>query len=434
MNEFLKLSSSSDAIKFLMDNLPNRKPEAEEIETSQSLGRILIEDVFSLKPLPEFSRSSVDGYAVRASDTFGASDTLPGYLAKVGDILMGESPTTKIKKGTCARIHTGGMLPEGADAVIMQEHTQIINNLGENKINIGASNWGNGGDIEILRSVSVGENVLLKGEDVSEGQIVLKAGKKIRPADIGGCMALGRTTIRVATKPIFGIISSGDEVIPTTQVPNPGQVRDVNSFTLGSLISQAGGIPVLYGIVPDNLDLLINTAKSAHKECDAIIISAGSSAGSRDKTADAISSLGKPGILVHGINIRPGKPTILAISDGKPVFGLPGNPVSALLIARLFIVPVVEKMLGAKEEINATVMAKLTVNVSSQAGREDWVAVKLSKKNREDHENGATEWIAEPVFGKSNYIFSLSTADGLMRIEEEKTGINAEEVVEVILL
>jgi molybdopterin molybdotransferase len=290
-------------------------------------------------------------------------------------------------------------------------------------------------EVEIARAVAEGENVIHVGEDVSTGQVVLTAGVRVYPAEIGGCMALGITQLRVAKIPKIGIISSGDEVIPPEQSPRPGQVRDINSYSLAALVDGVGGEPVLYGIVPDNLEAMKAAAAKALTECEAVVITAGSSASARDTTAEAIASLGAPGVLVHGVNVRPGKPTILAVCDGKAVIGLPGNPVSALVIAGLFVVPVIEKLLDLKVVCpRPSVLAKLTVNVPSQAGREDWIAVKLLLNGKWEMGEGEVRYLAEPVFGKSNLIFSLAAADGLARIPPDATGVGAGEMVEVVLM
>ncbi|MDO9347678.1 MAG: molybdopterin-binding protein, partial [Anaerolineales bacterium] len=370
--------------------------------------------------------STVDGYTVHAGDTFGASDSLPAYLKVIGEVPMGAEAQFALAPGEAAIIHTGGMLPEGANAVVMLENTQNVQRVerkerGENNNN-SANSPGTcvrgrcALEIEVLRAVADGENTIRAGEDVAEGQIVIPAGARIRPAEIGGLMALGITQLRVATKPKVGIISSGDEIIPPESDPRPGQVRDINSYTLAALVTRAGGEPVLYGIVPDKMAALKTVAARALAECGLVVITAGSSASARDMTADAIRSLGRPGELVHGVNIRPGKPTILAVCDGKAVIGLPGNPVSALVIAGLFVVPLIERLLGLPlDQPRPTLMAKLTINIPSQAGREDWVAVKLHPFpaiGRGD--GGEGEWLAEPIFGKSNLIFSLAAADGLV--------------------
>jgi molybdopterin molybdotransferase len=440
MPEFLRLCSPSEALQTLLQALPDRKPGTEWIDTTDSLGRITAEDVFSPHPLPEFLRSSMDGYAVQARDTFGASESQPGYLSQVGEVPMGDRPSFKLTPGTCALIHTGGMLPDGADAVAMLEYTQTIshNNDQTRKLRKGFVNSGHSqlnSEIEITRAVAEGENILGVGEDVAANQVILKGGVRIRAAEIGGCMALGIVKLRVAIIPKIGIISSGDELVFPRLRPRPGQVRDVNSYSLAAQVTQAGGEPILYGIIPDNLEAMNISASKALEECAAVVITAGSSASSRDITAEAISSLGRPGVLVHGVNVRPGKPTILAVCGGKEVIGLPGNPVSALVIAGLFVVPVIEKLLGLKAlRPRPSVLARLTVNIPSQAGREDWVAVKLVDNRKWEPKNGEARFLANPVFGKSNLIFSLASADGLVRIPPDETGISPGEMVEVVLM
>jgi molybdopterin molybdotransferase len=423
MPEFLKLSPPIESLNLLLRTMPDREPAVEKIDTAHALGRTLAEEIRAPHPLPEFSRSSVDGYAVRARDTFGASESMPGYLTLTGEVTMGAAPAFTVRPGTCALIHTGGMIPPGADAVVMLEYTQNVAATKEKT------------EIEIARAVAEGENVIRLGEDVAAGQVVLAAGERIRPAMIGGCMALGFTQLLVVVKPKVGIISSGDEVVDPAQRPAPGQVRDVNTYSLAALVTQAGGEPVQYGIVPDNLDAMKSIAAKALAECDALLITAGSSASARDTTADAIRSLGAPGVLVHGVSVRPGKPTILAVCDGKAVIGLPGNPVSALVIAGLFVVPVIEKLLGMKRvRPSPSVRAKLTVHLPSQAGREDWAAVRLTVNGEWKAGSEKPQWLAEPVFGKSNLIFSLAVADGLVRVEPDATGLSAGEVVDVVLL
>jgi molybdopterin molybdotransferase len=243
-------------------------------------------------------------------------------------------------------------------------------------------------------------------------------------------MALGITSIDVARKPRVGLISTGDEVIDPGRSPRPGQVRDVNSYTLAALVEKCGGAAVRYGIFSDQFTVLKDAAAGALSECDLVIITAGSSASTRDMTADVIRQLGEPGVLVHGINTRPGKPTILGVCDGKAVIGLPGNPVSALVNGYLFVMPVIEKLLNALPKPKASVQARLTVNLPSQAGREDWWPVKLNVHGR----SPAFNFEAEPIFGKSNLIFTLAAADGLLRIHPDATGLSAGEIVEIVLI
>lgn len=431
MPEFLHLSPPIESLHILLNKIPSRQIKTEIVSTECSLGRILAADVRAQCALPEFSRSAVDGYAVKAQDTFGVSETLPGYLSIIGEVPMGVGPEISIKKGTAALIHTGGMLPAGADAVIMLEDTQAIN---DGEIHEAVGKIGDRlPELEITRAVAEGENVISIGEDVKKGELVIPAGSRIRSVEIGGCMALGIMKLRVVKKPVIGIISTGDEIVSPEVSTNPGQVRDINSYMLASLLENAGGESIKYGIVADNLESLKSTASRALVECDVLLITAGSSASSRDTTAEAISSLGSPGVLIHGVNVRPGKPTILAVSNGKPVIGLPGNPVSAFVICRLFVLPVLEKLLGIKSILPApSVQASLTINLSSQAGREEWIAVKLVRMQKE----GSKEDIlgAEPIFGKSNLIFSLAKADGLIHIPANATGISTGEIVDVFLL
>jgi molybdopterin molybdotransferase len=444
MPEFLRLSLPIEALQTLLGALPDKKLGTELIDTPNALERILAEDLRALHPLPEFPRSTVDGYAVRARDTFGVSESIPVYITCVGEVEMGKTPFFTLGPGKCALIHTGGMLPEGADAVVMLEFTQMVGlpaHQGHKGVGTDTGLAGNEQtrtahvpEIEFMHAVAEGENVLSIGEDVAADQVVLEAGRRIRPAEIGGCMALGIIHLRVVIKPKIGIISTGDEVIQPEQIPLPGQVRDVNSYSLAALVKGAGGEPVSFGIVSDSLEALKAAAKKAVSTCEAVVITAGSSASARDTTAEAIASLGPPGVLVHGINVRPGKPTILGIGGGKPVIGLPGNPVSALVIARLYVIPVIEKLLGARPKPKPFVKAKLLVNIPSQAGREDWVAVKLLENDRRFKGNGDAFYLAEPVFGKSNLIFSLVAADGLVRIPPEETGISAGEIVDVELI
>jgi molybdopterin molybdotransferase len=421
MPEFLTLLPPDAARTLLLSHLSTPIIGSESIAVTSSLGRFTASDIFAPHPLPDFPRTTVDGYAVRARDTFGASDSLPAYLALIGEVPMGDSPSFEIGAGQCALIHTGGMLPKGADAVVMLEYTQHIVGAGSPRP-----------EIEIFKSVADGENLIRIGEDVAQGQLVIPKGTLIRPAEIGGLMALGFTSIQAAKKPRVGLLSTGDEVIDPSQTPRYGQVRDINSYTLGALVEKTGGEAIRYGIFSDSFQVLQEAAAKALSECDVIIITAGSSASTRDMTAEVIRTLGEPGVLVHGINTRPGKPTILGVCYGKAVIGLPGNPVSALVNGYLFVVPVIEKLLGALPKPKSTVMAKLTVNLPSQAGREDWWPVKLlpSPKGRGQGEGLS----ADPIFGKSNLIFTLASADGLLRIHPDATGLSAGEIVEVMLI
>jgi molybdopterin molybdotransferase len=412
MPEFLKLIEPSIAIKGLLDLVPTPSSEkVDHISTEDSLFRVISRDYFAKEPSPPFSRSTVDGYAVRAQDSNGANDSLPMYLKVIGEVLMGQKASFVLNEGEAVLIHTGGMLPQNANAVVMLENTQVSRK----------------DEVEIHRTVSRDENTIQKGEDVQKGDLIISKGSQIRAMEIGGLLSQGINKIDVYPIPCIGIISSGDEVVPPTKDISDGQIRDINSYTLANLIKGHGGNPVLYGISPDRLDDLKRLVQKAYSECDAVLVTAGSSVSARDITKDVIASLGEPGIIVHGINIKPGKPTILAICGQKPVLGLPGNPVSAFVIASLFFVPILEKLAGITQSpIRPVVKAKLKINLSSIAGRTDYVPVKLSTVDN--------MLSAEPIFFKSNLIFSLVRANGLAIVPAEANGISAGEMVDVLLI
>lgn len=408
MPEFLTLVTPQHALDLAFQKLPV-SPAKELIATQEALGRITWQDIQSPQNLPDFRRSTVDGYAVLARDTNGASDGLPAYLDLVGEILMGKQPEFSITSSQCGLIHTGGMLPEGANAVVMLEDSQALET----------------GKVEIYRPVAPGDNLIEVGEDVKKGEIVILAGTRLRPAEIGGLMALGMTQVEVVKPPLIGVISSGDEVIPPDRKPDLGQVRDINSYTLGALLSDLGVGVHQYGIIPDNRKSLREVMAKALIECDHLIVTAGSSASARDLTAEIMNELGDPGVFVHGLQIRPGKPTILALAEHKLMIGLPGNPVSALVISQVVIRPILERLLGLKNpRPQPAIEAEISLNVASQAGREDWIPVKLTEKS-------PGTWQADPVFGRSNLIFILAKADGLVRIPSSVTGLEAGQVVTV---
>lgn len=411
MPEFLKLQTPADALQRFLETLPDgSRTEPERVATNDALNRVLAEAISAPHPLPPFARTTVDGYAVRAADTYSASERLPAYLELIGEVSMGQTTTLSVQTGQAVLVHTGGMIPEGGDAVIMLEDTQRA----------GPS------EIEVLKAVAVGQNVLVEGEDVKAGELVLEAGVKLRPQEIGGLMALGVTSVQVTRRPRVGILSTGDEVVPPEASPSAGQVRDVNSYTLSALVRSVGGEPILRGIIPDRYDALFEASREAHRADDVVVITAGSSVSTRDLTAQVIDALGEPGVLVHGVSIKPGKPTILAVADGVPMIGLPGNPVSALVVAGLFVVPVINRLLGLRKPSEASrVTARMSVNVAAETGREDYLPVRLSGSSQ--------DLLAEPIYGRSNLIFTLVRADGLVRIPADATGLAAGEEVEVRL-
>lgn len=411
MPEFLSLITPGEALEILF-NVLNPEVKSEIVQTERALGRVTTEDILSPQDLPDFKRSTMDGYAVLAKDTHGAGETLPAYLMIKDEVPMGDEPDFSLASQECALIHTGGMLPRDADAVVMVEDTQILES----------------GEIEVFRAVAKGENVIEVGEDISAGEIVIPKGTRLRPAEIGGLMALGFTSVSTAIPPVIGILSSGDEIVSPSQKTKPGEVRDINSYTLAALIEDLGGEVVHYGIIADSRDEMLKALEKAQQECDHLIVTAGSSASSRDLTAEIMNTLGDPGVLVHGISIKPGKPTIFAVSGEKVMIGLPGNPVSALVIAIVLVSPIIEAYLGIRgSRPKPALSAELTVNISSQTGREDWIPVRVIRTP----EGG---FHAEPVFGRSNLIFILARSDGLIRIPASATGLEAGTLVTVRLI
>lgn len=405
MPEFFTVLPPETALERLRAHLSPLPMET--VPLAQALGRVLARPIFAPEPLPAFPRSTVDGYAVRAADTFGATESLPAYLRLIGEIPMGQAPELSIGPGEAALIHTGGMLPPGADAVVMLERTQRLD----------------AETIEVLRPVAPGENVIGVGEDIPSGALAFPAAHRLRPQDLGALAALGVVEVPVVRQPRVAILGSGDEIVPPEHSPRPGQVRDVNTYSLIGLIRQHGGEPIPWGIAPDRLEALERMAREAFEAADILVFTAGSSVSARDLTATAIERLGPPGILAHGLAIRPGKPTLVAFCRGKPVLGLPGNPVSAFVVARMLLVPLLYILQGLEPPAPTLQPARLTHNIPSAPGRIDWVPVRLM--NREG------TWWAEPLFGKSNMIFTLARSDGLVMVPLDLNGLQAGEVVEV---
>jgi molybdopterin molybdotransferase len=416
MSEFFNVLPPDEARELLVENTTIRT-SPEVVSTYQALRRVTSSAIYAPHDLPSFNRSTMDGYAVRAADTFGASETLPAVLSVIGEVAMGREAEITLGAGESVEIHTGGMIPEKANAVVQVEHTQVV----------GTGDMGQGVfEIEVYKPVSVGQNLLIAGEDVQESSEVLAAGHVLRAQDIGGLLALGVTEVRVVKKPEVAIMATGDEIVDPSNSLEPGQVRDINSYTIGSLVEQSGGSADLLGVVADDFDSLYEAASLAVRDHDMLVITAGSSVSVRDMTVKVIDRLGKPGVLLHGVATRPGKPTVLGAVDGKPILGLPGNPVSAMVQFMLLGVPVVYRLQGVLNiPRRGLVWARISRNVASESGREDFIPARLRESNE-----GFT---ADPVFGKSNLIYTLVNADGLLRVPINKAGLEAGEWVEVHL-
>ena len=409
MREFFNVLSPNDALHVLGEHVTPRA-EMERVATRDALGRVTAEEIRSPEDLPAFPRATMDGFSVRSRDTFGASEGLPAYLEVVGEVPMGRPAQVSLSAGQAATAYTGGALAEGADAAVMVEHTQQVDET----------------TIEVVRPVAPGENVVQVGEDVKSGDLVRPAGHVLRPQDIGGLLALGITEVTVGRRPRVAIVSTGDELVPPEETLGPGQIRDINTYTISALVTQCGGIPVPVALVKDDFEVQCDAATLGLEQGDILVFSAGSSMSSRDKTAEVIGNLGSPGVLVHGISLKPGKPTIVGLVADKPVFGLPGNPVSAMVVFDLLVRPTIYWLSGcAQPPEPPSVRVRLLRDIASLAGREDYVQVRLV------HQNG--DLCAEPVFGKSNLIYTLIKADGVVKVSLDEGGLYAGQEVSVRL-
>ena len=412
--------SREEALKALAEHFAAPVPSVEQISISNSLGRVVAEEITSSEDLPEFDRSTMDGYAVRSADTFGAAESRPALLTLVGDILMGTMPERALAKGETMKIATGGALPVGADAVVMFEQTQPVD----------------AASIEVVKPVAPLENVIQAGDDVRKGETIFHPGHRVRPQDMAALAGVGITIIPVFEKPRIAIISTGNEIVPADSVPSPGCIRDSNSYNLEGLIIQTGGVPVKMGIIPDEYAPLREALERALKECSLVLLTGGSSVGTSDLTEKVINDAGKPGVLVHGVSIKPGKPLIVGLvgtpRNQVPVFGLPGHPAAVSICFDLFVKPILihlagEVTLPALEGVSSyrVVKAKLARSIASSPGREDHVRVMLEKKD-------GVLW-ARPVFGASGLISTLVKAVGTVVVPVNKIGIEAGEEVEVRL-
>ncbi|NOY65105.1 MAG: molybdopterin molybdotransferase MoeA [Nitrospirae bacterium] len=401
-----------EARKIILD-LPLKTLQSERIPIEEAYHRILSEDIYSQENLPGFKRSTMDGYAVCSADTFGASESLPVYLNIKGTIKMGMPAEIKINRGEAAEIPTGGMLPEGTDAVVMYEHTTRISDA----------------LVEILKPVAPGENIVMEDEDVRAGQVVLRKGHRLRAHDIGALAGIGITEVNVYKKPVVSIISTGDEIVPPAEPLSPGQVRDINSYNLYGLINQHGGVAVKKGIIRDEYSILRRVVEEALNDSNMVLITGGSSVGTRDYVSRIIDELGAPGVLFHRVTIKPGKPLIGGRINNTPVFGLPGHPVAVTVCFDNFVLPLLRRLTGENTRAylpdSRTVKARVTHNLSSPIGREDHVRVKIEQRN-------GSLW-AIPILGKSGLITTLVEADGIIVIPQHSSGIYEGDEVDVRL-
>ncbi|HZG86852.1 gephyrin-like molybdotransferase Glp [Paenibacillus sp.] len=378
------------------------------IAAADALGRVAAEEIASNEQVPAFARSTVDGYAVRAKDTFGSSDAIPAFLTIVGHVRMGRTPDKAVGEGEAQYIPTGGMLPPGADSVVMIEHVEEVGEL-----------------LNVFRQTAPGENVIQAGDDAQPGAPIVARGTRLRPQELGVLAAAGVVDVAVYPVPVVGLLSTGDEIVPPeTRTLAPGEVRDVNRVMIAGRLREAGAEVIDGGIVRDDLELFVRRARELFEQSDMLIISGGSSVGSRDFTVQALEALGEPGVLVHGVATKPGKPTIIGKAQGRPVVGLPGHPVSALIMLDVLGLPIVRRIRGERpQSFDDRLRARLTRNVASAVGRTDYIRVKL-----EQREDGL--WAA-PVFGKSGLISTMAQSDGIGEIPANKEGMLEGEWIQV---
>jgi molybdopterin molybdotransferase len=406
---FFKVKTTEEVLEIIN----GFEPVGEEaVPLAQSFSRVLSRDIASPEDLPGFLRSTVDGYAIRAKDSFGANESLPALLEVVGEIGMGQVPSVAIHKGQAAKISTGGMLPQGADGVVMVEYSQLLDEK----------------TVEVSRAISPQENVIQPDDDFKKGSLVLPKGARLRPQDVGVLAGLGFKEVWAHKRPRVAVISTGDEIIPLDQKPYPGQVRDINTYTLSAFCIQEGAEPEVVGLCRDNFEDLRTMVEKGLDRANTVWISGGSSVGTRDLTLKVIESFDASEVLVHGISISPGKPTIIARIGVQAVFGLPGHTASAMVVADVFLAPFLKRLSGEGGFSGSgceMVRARLSRNIESASGRDDYIRVKLTRRDQ--------EWVAEPLFGKSGLISTLVGADGLLRVDRNTEGLYQGQFVDVLV-
>jgi molybdenum cofactor synthesis domain-containing protein len=408
---FKKLTKVDEAIKEFFDKLGDVKVEKEVVDLQDSLGRVLAEDVIATNNVPSFNKAAMDGYAVIAEDTFGASRINPVVLKVVGKIEAGEEKDLAVKKGEACYVATGAKMPEGADAVVMVEFTSKISN----------------DEVEILRSVSQWDNVAKIGEDVKRGEVVLKKGRIIRPWDIGILAALGIKNVKVYKRPTVSVIRTGNELVSVGEDLKGGKIYDVNGPVLCAMINEAGAKPLDFGIVKDDLNQIIEALKNAIDASDIVLVTAGSSVGEKDFVPEAILSLGEPEVFIHGIALRPGAPTGLVVINKKPIILVPGYPVSAMVAFKMFVEPLIAKLMCTRVRVEAKVKARLDRRIAATGGLKTFLRLKL--------EACKEGFVAKPIraFG-AGVISSMSKADGYTIIPENFEGLEKGQEIEVNLL
>jgi len=391
--------------------VPFEKPAVEKVPALEALGRVLGEDVRSQVDIPPFNKSAVDGYAIHAEDTFGASSTNPSILTLIGEIEAGDKPDFEVKRREASKIATGAPVPKDADAVVMLEYTKMIDSR----------------RIEIWTPVTPSGNVTRKGEDVSVGEIVLKKGLRIRPQDVGILVMLGETSVNVIKKPRVAIFSTGDELVETLEELGEEKTVDVNRPILLSMIREAGAIGLDKGIVKDRLENIREKMGESLAEADVVVVTGGTSVGVKDLVPEVVNAIGKPGMLVHGVSMRPGMPTGLGVVNRKPVILLPGNPVAAMIAFEVFVKPLILRLMDAQEEPTPKIRGRLTRRIASVQGFRTFNRVLVRRSG--------DQLSVEPIrLTGSGILTSMTKANGMLVIPEDVEGYEAGEEVEVSLL
>lgn len=407
--ELLTVDSVEHAVKRLLACFEQKSLACELVTLSEAPGRILYEDVRAAEDIPAFRRSTVDGYAVVSKDTAAAGESMPVFLKVKEQVEMGKPAGSPIKSGECAEVPTGGMVPEGADAVVMVEYTEAFGADG----------------IAVYQSTASGRGVVQKGEDMKSGSLLLPRGRKLLPQDVGALAAAGVRAVPVYVPLKLGIISTGDELVGADMIPSIGQVRDINTCALRALAQKNGFEVVNTAVLEDDEDRLEQKLTSWAPACDMIAVSGGSSQGKKDVTKKIIDRVTEGGVFTHGLAMKPGKPTILGFGKKtKTLFiGLPGHPVSAMMVFELLLCRMVRELTGQPE--SPALPARLSCNVASSPGKLTcWPAM------LEFDESG---YMAAPVFGKSGLITTMTRADGYFTVERDREGLTAGDSVMVHL-
>lgn len=403
----LEVVSLEEAREIVARRFPQGERSAPcAVSLSDAAGRTIAHDVVAQEGIPPFDRSTVDGFAVMAADTFGCSEALPALLEIAGEVQMGSAPACACSPGSCVRIPTGGALPSGADAVVMLEHCEEYGD----------------GTVGIMRAAAPGDNVVFACDDVAPGETIVPAGTLLRPHHLGTLASLGITSCEVLPHMRVAVISTGDEIVPPDQMPAASQMRDVNTPVLAAAVRACGGEAQVWPIVPDRFELLLEAVRTACETCDVVLVSGGSSAGERDNTARVLAELGA--VLFHGVAVKPGKPTLCADVAGVPVFGLPGHPVAAYFMFLELVRPLLSPT-AARLDARSLTQAKLVSAVPSNHGRSEFVAVRFEEREGESR--------AVPIRSKSGLISQLAQADGYIVVDRNTEGLAAGTTVSVRL-